>query len=76
MLHGMSELPARPTPRQVEEHFRNLIRSEGFDQPDEVEHDPESSELVFLWHEPKVAIVIELSDHGPVDVRPGSPVLH
>ncbi len=60
----MSELPQHPTPWQVEDHFRSLLREEGFAQPDEVEHDPEAAELVFLWREPKVAIVIELSEDG------------
>ena len=40
------------------------------EQPDDVEYDPAANELVFFWHEPKVAIVVELDGDGPVDVRP------
>lgn len=64
----MGELPERPSPQEVEAHFRSLIDREGIARPDAVEHDPEAEELTFLWREPKVAIVIKLSDSGPVDV--------
>lgn len=53
---------------EAECRFRELLAREGFAPPDEIERHPD--ELVFLWHEPKVAIVIELSGTGePVDVR-------
>lgn len=70
----MATLPVRPTPQEVEDHFRNLLDEEGIPQPDEVEHDLAVGELLFLWHERKVAIVIELSGDGPVAVRSGVPV--
>jgi hypothetical protein len=60
-----------PTPWAAERHFRDLLDREGFAHPDRVEYDPETEELRFLWREPKVAIVIELSDGEPVDLRDG-----
>ncbi len=41
--------------------MRGALEREGMLQPDEVEHD--GDEVVFLWHEHKVAIVV-----GPDDV--------
>ncbi len=72
----MSAPPEHPTPAQAEEHFRNLLRDEGLAQPDAVEHDPEADELVFLWHEPKLAVVLELCEDEDVRMRgmPPAPV--
>ncbi len=67
----ISALPEHPSPADVETHFRDLIAGADLEQPDEVEYDPLASELIFIWHESKVAIVIELGPDGPVDVRPG-----
>ncbi|MGI9021370.1 MAG: hypothetical protein ACR2G3_11750 [Solirubrobacterales bacterium] len=60
------------TPLDAEHRFRTLLCEEGYAQPDRVAYDPEPGELTFIWHEPKIAIVIELSDDGPTDVRLGS----
>ena len=51
-----------PTPRhqEAEARFRELVRNADLDQPDEVEY--RHDELVFLWHGPKVAVVVELDD--------------
>jgi hypothetical protein len=65
----VAELPDRPTHAQAEAHFRALLSEEGFAQPDEVRHWRDPDEVVFMWHEPKVAIVIELGSDGPVGVR-------
>lgn len=65
----MSALPEHPTPRQVEAHFRSFLREAGIAPPDEVEHDLRRDEVTFIWRAPKVAIVIELNDAGPSDVR-------
>jgi cytosine/adenosine deaminase-related metal-dependent hydrolase len=67
----MADLPECPSPLEVEIRFRDLIDGAGLAQPDKVEHDPEAEELIFRWHEPKLAVVVELSDHGPVGVRRG-----
>ena len=65
----MPELPLRPTHAEAEAHFRDLLKREGFAQPDEVRHWGDPDEVVFMWHEPKVAIVIELGPEGPKAVR-------
>jgi hypothetical protein len=65
-------LPERPTHTQAEVHFRNVLDEEGFAQPDEVRHWCDPDEVVFMWREPRVAIVIELDADGGVDIRPGS----
>ena len=69
----MATLPEHPTHIQVEVHFRRLLDEEGFEPPDEVLHCHDPDEVVFMWHEPKVAIVIELSPDGSVAVREGLP---
>lgn len=65
----MKHLPDHPSPQQAEQHFRELLRKEALAQPDEVEHDSDADELIFRWRERKLAVVIELSDRGPTDVR-------
>lgn len=52
----------RPTPEAAERRFRDLLRESGLDQPDCVEHDPLANELIFMWEDRKVAIVLELDD--------------
>jgi hypothetical protein len=61
----MHSEPEPPTATEL--RFRELLSSEGLAQPDEVEHRPD--ELVFVWHEQKLAVVVELNDDGtPRDV--------
>lgn len=64
----MSETPLDPTPSEAEDYFRRVLADGDMAQPDEVEYDPAANELIFFWHEPKVAIVIELDSNGPVEV--------
>lgn len=66
----MSEATTRTDPADAEASFRDLLRDGDIDQPDEVEYDPAANELVFFWHEPKVAIVLELDSDEPVEVWP------
>jgi hypothetical protein len=47
-----------PRHRQAEADFRRLLEEGGLAQPDAVEVSP--GELVFFWHEPKLAVVLEL----------------
>lgn len=61
----MDKLDQPPTPEEAEARFRALLDEGGFDQPDEVEYDPGAGELLFLWREQKVAIVIELREDPP-----------
>ncbi len=65
----MAELPENPTPIQVECHFRNLLWEEGMQQPDQIRYEVDPKRIVFLWHDRKVAIEIEVGPAGPVDVR-------
>lgn len=65
----MPKLPDSPSPAAVETHFRGLLDDQGLAQPDEIHHDLEAAEVVFIWHEPKLAVVIELGPGGHVDVR-------
>ena len=44
--------------REAEADFRRLLEDGGFAPPDDVEVLPD--ELVFKWHEQKVAVVLEL----------------
>jgi len=61
----MSEPERKPSPEEAEERFRALLRENEMPEPDAVEHDPAAEELIFLWHEQKLAVVIELSEDGP-----------
>ncbi len=49
-----------PTPRHraAEAGFRRLLAAGGLPQPDAVE--VRADGLVFLWHEPKLAVVVDL----------------
>jgi hypothetical protein len=49
-----------PIHREAEERFRELLESGGIAPPDEVEY--EAASVVFLWHEPKVAVFVDLDD--------------
>jgi hypothetical protein len=51
-----------PTTRhhEAEAAFRRLIDDGEFAEPDEVRYDDDS--VVFLWHEPKLAVVVDLED--------------
>ena len=43
---------------RAEHHFRQLLHRGGLPQPDEVEY--HETEVLFLWHEAKAAVVVEL----------------
>jgi hypothetical protein len=60
-------MPAFPRHREAEARFRSLITEAELAQPDAVEY--REASLVFLWHGPKVAIVVDLDEGGePVAV--------
>ena len=42
--------------------MRELLTGEGLPQPDEVEYREES--IVLLWHDTKLAVVIDLDEEG------------
>jgi hypothetical protein len=50
------------TPTTIETRFRELLTADGLAQPDAVERRPH--ELVFLWHDQKLAVVVKLKDDG------------
>ena len=52
----------------AEQALRKLLPSTGLPQPDEVEYREES--VVFLWHETKLAVVIDLDGTDADDERP------
>ncbi len=55
-----------PTHAEAEERMRELIANGGLADPDEVRYEFDPDEVVFLWREPKLAVIVELTDgdHG------------
>ena len=68
----MSEVPAEPAPEEAEEYFRQMLADGEIEHPDDVEYDPAANELVFFWHEPKLAVVLELDSNAPLGFFPAS----
>jgi hypothetical protein len=56
----MPELP--PTRENAEHLMRRLLRENDLPQPDEIL--PHEDGILCLWHEPKVAVVIDLEAVG------------
>jgi hypothetical protein len=46
--------------REVESRFRELLADAELPAPDDVGYESES--VVFYWHEPKVAVVVDFDD--------------
>jgi len=42
--------------------MRDLLEDAGLPTPDEVRHEFDPDEVVFLWHDTKAAIVVELDE--------------
>ncbi len=40
--------------------MRQIAESAGLGDPDEVRHEPEHNEIVLIWEEEKLAVVVEL----------------
>ena len=47
----------------AERRMREIVEDAGLSAPDEVEHRPD--EVVFLWHDTKLAVIVELGDVEP-----------
>jgi hypothetical protein len=47
----------------AEAQFRQLLDGAGLAPPDDVAYDPAS--LIFRWHAPKLAVVVDLDDQEP-----------
>jgi hypothetical protein len=54
---------------EVEARFRELVASADMPPPDDVEYEPEC--LVFFWHAPKLAVVVDFDD--AIDVEAAAP---
>jgi hypothetical protein len=55
----------------AERALRELLPGAGLPQPDEVEYREES--VVFLWHETKLAVIVDLDGTGVEDAPLASP---
>jgi hypothetical protein len=49
-----------PIHEAAEAHFRRMVESFDLTPPDDVDYTDDS--VIFLWHEPKLAVVVELGD--------------
>ena len=58
----MSENGVRPAAEDAEARMRQIAKSAGLGEPDEVRHEPEHNEIVLIWEEEKLAIVVELDE--------------
>jgi hypothetical protein len=54
---------------EAEQKMRDLLDDAGLPEPDEVRQEFEPDEVVFIWHETKTAIVVEL-DEGSGSAEP------
>jgi hypothetical protein len=48
-----------PSSHEIEDRFRQLLENEDLPKPDEVRIDPETGEVLFLWHDRKVAVALD-----------------
>jgi hypothetical protein len=68
-------MPITPEHRSAETRFRELLASADVPEPDAVEYEPGS--VLFLWHEPKLAVFVDLvsGEPRPADerLRPARP---
>jgi hypothetical protein len=55
-------MPPSTRHQQAEAAFRTLIEDSEIAEPDEVQYTDDS--VVFLWHEPQLAVVVDLDDPG------------
>jgi hypothetical protein len=68
--------PRRTTAHvDAEERMRELIERAGLPEPDEVSHEFEPDEVLLVWREQKLAVVIEL-DEPEERFEGATPVLH
>lgn len=57
--HAANMPPERPNRDEAERAMRRLLRDHDLPEPDEI-LDHEDGGIVCLWHEPKVAVVVDL----------------
>lgn len=58
----MGDAETRTTFEEVETRVRELCRSQGLPQPDEFIEADDADEVLALWHDRNVALVIELDE--------------
>ncbi|MGH2969776.1 MAG: hypothetical protein ACRDK0_12040 [Solirubrobacteraceae bacterium] len=59
-------MPALHKHREIEAHFRQLVDEAALPEPDDVEYEPDS--VIFYWHQPKVAIFVDLDRRKPTSL--------
>ena len=64
----------------VQAAMEHMIDQEGLPRFDEWKYDPGAAELLFLWHEAELGVVVELDDGARPDQQVaaalGLPVMH
>jgi hypothetical protein len=55
----------KPSPADAEARMRALLLEADLPEPDEIVHDAGQDELVLLWRDQKLAVVVELRPSGP-----------
>ena len=63
-----------PQHRSAEARFRRLLASADVPEPDAVEYEPDA--VLFLWHEPKLAVFLDLVTGEPRPADPATTATH
>lgn len=64
MTIGEAMTEARiPTHHEAEKRMRELLRSGGLAQPDEVSYEFDPDEVILFWRDSKLAVIIELGEN-------------
>lgn len=61
--------------QMVERDFLRVATKAGLPEPDEVNYREHDEEVEFIWHEQKLAVVVELDEHTDrcVELKGGPP---
>jgi hypothetical protein len=65
-------MPITPEHRSAETRFRELLSSADIPQPDAVEYEPDA--VLFLWHDLKLAVFVDLVTGEPRETFSGVPL--
>ena len=49
--------------------MREIVRNADLPEPDEVRYEFDPNEVVLMWNEPKLAVVINLEDDGTGEIE-------
>ena len=58
-----------PNHRDAERRMREIVRNAELPEPDEVRYEFDPNEVVLMWNEPRLAVVIDLEDEGPGEIE-------